>query len=87
MNIKATLIYLEEELLLSKKEYSDWYEIEDEYYEKFTTSLVPMTCEDIINIFQQDFKDEDRWPFSRGRLLSFFEGEEMIISSNTTYKH
>jgi len=86
MNIKATLIYLEEELLLSKKEYSDWYEIEDEYYEKFTTSLVPMTCEDIINIFQQDFKDEDRWPFSRRRLLSFFEGEEIIISSNTAYK-
>jgi hypothetical protein len=84
MSGKATLIYLEGNILLSKKVYNDWREIQEEYYENFKTSLIPMTCEDIISFFQEDFKDEDRWPFSKSRIISFFEGEEIVISSNHT---
>ena len=78
---KATLIYLEDGMLLSKKDYSSWKEIQDEYYEKYTTNLTPMTCQDMISFFEMDFGDEEYWPFSRKRIVKFFESDELVIQS------
>lgn len=79
---KAYLIYLEDALLLSKKKYSNWYEIQDEYCKKFKTSLVPMTYEEIISFFTDDFGEERNWPFSNKIIQDFFSGEMITISSS-----
>lgn len=69
---RAIIIYLEDCMLLSKKE----------YFEKYKTNLEPMTCEEIISFFQEDFKEERNWPFSRKRIINFFERNDMVIQSN-----
>ena len=78
---KATIIYLDEDMLLSKKEYSSWKEVQDEYYEEYVTNLVPMSCEQILAFFEEDFKQEENWPFSRKRIIEFFENDEIVIKS------
>jgi len=67
--------------LLSKKGYNDWREIQNEYYEKFKASLVPMTCEELISYFEADYKD-GKWPFTRENIISFFEENETILYSD-----
>lgn len=82
MNIKkATLIYLEDCLILSKKEYKDWKEVQNDYYDKYKTNLIPMTYDEIIDFFKEDFKDERNWPFSKKILNNFFESDKEIIKS------
>lgn len=56
---KATLIYLEDCMLLSRKNYASWKEVQHEYYKKYITNLEPMTCEEIIHFFEMDFGDEE----------------------------
>ena len=78
---KAVIIYLDDCMLLSKKEYSCWKEIQDEYYEKYKASLEPMSCDEIIRFFEDEFLQEERWPISRKRIIGFFRGDEMIIQA------
>ncbi len=78
---KAIIIYLDDCVLLSKKEYSNWKEVQDEYYEKYKANLWPMSCEEIISFFEEDFIQEETWPFPRKRIVDFFEGDEMVIQS------
>jgi len=54
MNI--TIIYLENEMLISKKEYYSWREIQDEY-ETFKTSLGPWSAEDVIEYLSDEYTD------------------------------
>ena len=75
---KATVIYLEDRMILSKKEYTHWREVQDEY-PTYKTSLVPLTCEEIIGFFEEDFKEEEHWPFSRKSIIDFFECNESVI--------
>lgn len=77
----ATIIYLDDCMLLSKKEYSCWKEVQDEYYEKYMTNFSPMSCEEIIRFFEEDFKEEYNWPFSRKRIVDFFKSDELVIQS------
>lgn len=78
---KATLIYLEDCMLLSRKNYASWKEVQHEYYKKYITNLAPMTCEEIIHFFEMDFGDEEHWPFSKKRIVEFFENNELVIQS------
>lgn len=80
-NKKATIIYLDNCMLISKKEYSNWLEIQEEYYENYKTSLMPMTCKEIINFFEEDFKEEKNWPFSKTCILDFFNSDVLLICS------
>lgn len=82
MTDKAYLIYLEDKLLLSKKEYHDWREIQDEYYKTYKTSLSPMTCDELIRFFEDDDGEESCWPFSKEELIEFFKSQDKILSSN-----
>lgn len=81
MENKAVIIYLDDCVLLSKKEYSCWREIQDEYYEKYKANLGPMSCAEIISFFEDSFVQEDNWPFSCKKIIEFFEKDEMIIQS------
>lgn len=78
---KAIIIYLYDCVLLSKKEYLGWREIQDEYYEKYMANLPPMSCEEIICFFEEDFMQEENWPFSRKRIVDFFISDELVIQS------
>ena len=82
MGNKAVIIYLNDGMLLSKKEYSCWEEIQDEYYEKYIANLEPMSCDETIFFFEDSFVQEENWPFSRKRIIEFFEKDEMIIQSD-----
>jgi len=79
MSDKAYYIILENTVLLSKKHYSSWQEIQTDYYENFKTSFPAMTCEEIISYFADDFGHEDCWPFSHKEITEFFAGEEAVI--------
>ena len=81
MTKKATIIYLDDCVLLSKKEYSCWKEVQDEYCERYKTNLEPMSCEEIIYFFKVDFKKEDNWPFSSKKIIDFFRSDEIVIQS------
>lgn len=82
MNIEVYYIILEDCVLLSKKRYNDWREIQNEYYDNFKTCLGPWTYEELINYFEDDFANENRWPFDRETMINFFEGTEVTLYSN-----
>ena len=48
---RATLIYLEDCILMSKKNYKDWQEIQLEFWEGYKANLSPMTSEEMIDFF------------------------------------
>ena len=81
MENKAYYIILENEVLLSKTNYSDWREIQDEYYETYKTSLSPLTCDELIEFFEDDYKDECLWPFPKDSIIKFYESSDVILRS------
>ena len=81
---KAVLIYLAHGVVLSKKPYRSWQEIQAEYREDYITSLAPMTCEETICFFKDDFGEETDWPFSRRELVHFFESDSERMKSGET---
>lgn len=75
------LIYLRNgEIILSKKYYNSWREIQDEY-ENYMADLLFMSCEDIIDFFEDDFGEDHRFPFSKNEILNFAKSDDIIISS------
>lgn len=68
-------------IIISKKKYSDWREIQDEY-DDFMTSLGSWTAEAVISFYELDFgQDANDWPFSRELILAFEKSDETIIQS------
>ncbi len=85
--INAHIIYLNDDsVILSKNKYADWQEIQNEYYEKFITSLGPMTYEEIICFFTNDFGSESSWPFHKDKIKAFFNGDTITISTTDCTK-
>lgn len=82
MNNKVYYIILEDDILLSKREYNHWREIQDEYYDNFKASMGPWTYEELISYLEDDFKDENTWPFIKENLIIFFEGNKIIYYSD-----
>ena len=78
---KVTVVYLDDCMLLSKKSYSDWREIQDEYPKTYKASLEPMTYEELIGFFEIDFKGEKDWPFSRNEIREFLSSRAVTIQS------
>jgi hypothetical protein len=82
MNNKVHYIILENEIILSKKEYNNWREIQDEYYENFKACIGPWTYEELISYLEDDFKEEDKWPFIKENIIKFFNSQEIIKYSD-----
>jgi hypothetical protein len=54
------LVYLRSgAVLLTRKPYADWREIQDEW-DDYMTSLGPWTAGDVLEFFREDFGDETR---------------------------
>ena len=74
--VRATLIYLRSgDIILTKKPYCHWREVEAEYTD-YLTNLSALTYEELTDFFANDFKGEENWPISKQDLLDFFESDE-----------
>lgn len=74
--VRATLIYLRSgDIILTKKPYCHWREVEAEYTD-YLTNLSALTYEELTDFFANDFKSEENWPISKQDLLDFFESDE-----------
>lgn len=76
------LIYLRPEgMLLSRKQYSDWREIQDEY-ENYMTSLGPFSEEELLNFLSEQYGDDvAKWGFSREEIRSFMKSDEIVLEA------
>ena len=60
--------------MLTKKEYADWRQVQDEY-EDYMASLGPLSEVEWVEHFADDSgPDDTRWPFSRAEMATFFAG-------------
>jgi len=84
VSTKAHYIILEDKVLLSKKHYSDWREVQDEYYKGYKTNFPPLTCSELLEYFEDDFKAESNWPFSKEQVINFFDSTDMILCSTVS---
>ena len=76
------LIYLRSgPVLLSRKPYAHWREIQDEW-DDYMTSLGPWTAEDVLDFFREDFSDEANWPFTAGEVAAFAESDRVVMRSD-----
>lgn len=81
MKKKAYYIILENHVLLSKKLYSDWRQIQDEYKD-YKSSLEPLNEEELIDYFANDYKNTSDYPISLDRIKEFYNSEEFILYEN-----
>jgi hypothetical protein len=81
-NTSVHVIYLRPDgMLLSRKPYSDWREIQDEY-EDYMTSLGPFPAEYLLDFFSEQYGDDDaRWAFSREQIREFIESDVTVLES------
>jgi len=81
-NNEVYYIILDNGILLSKKKYNHWQEIQDEYYDSFVSSMGPWTYEELISYLEDDFRDENRWPFIKENLKGYFDSKEIVHYSD-----
>ena len=81
MKTKIHYIILEDTVLLSKKNYSNWKEIQDDY-DDYKASLGPYSKEELIDYFKSDFKDETDFPISIQKIERFFNSDEYLLYQN-----
>jgi hypothetical protein len=76
------LIYLRpDRMLLSRKRYSDWREIQDEY-ENYMTSVGPFSVEEVLNFLSEQYAgEEEKWGFSGEEIRSFMESGTMVLEA------
>ncbi len=68
-------------MLISKKPYADWREIQDEY-EDYMTSLGPYTEEEVLGFFSEQYGvDDARWAFSRAQVREFMASDAAVLES------
>jgi hypothetical protein len=73
------IIYLRNDsIILSKKKYTNWHEIQDEF-DNYMTSIGPWTSDDIIEYIEMENGDESNWGFSRKEILSFSKSTKLLI--------
>ena len=69
-------------MLLSKKEYRSWQEIQFEYYDSFKTSLEFSTADELESYLEADFENDDR-PFTTKEIADFIISNDIVIKSCT----
>jgi hypothetical protein len=73
------LIYLRSgEMIISRKPYADWREIQDEY-EDYMTSLGPFSEEGLIEFLSEEYGDESRRRFFTAREIHDFMNSSAVV--------
>lgn len=75
MNTTATIIYLNDQIMISKKEYSDWHEIQKEFPD-YISNLTPMTESELIQYLNEEYSSP---PFSENEIVRFFKSNDIIL--------
>ncbi len=77
----AHLIYLRSgPLIISRKRYADWREIQDEY-EDYMTSLGPFSEEALLEFLSDEYGDESRWGFTAREIRDFMNSDAVVLRS------
>ena len=76
MTKEFNLIFLEDKLLLSSKQYISWTEIQNEY-ENYTTSLVFDSLEDVKEYIIIDYKLDEH--FADILITKFIEDKNLVM--------
>jgi hypothetical protein len=76
------LIYLKpDRMLLSQKQYSDWYEIQDEY-ESYLTSVGPFSIDELMEFLSEEYgSDTAKWGFSREDIEGFMKSGATVLEA------
>lgn len=76
------LIYLRPGgMVLSKRTYSGWREIQAEY-EDYMTSLGPFSEEELLDFLAAEYGDDEaRWGFSSARIREFMRSDAAALES------
>ncbi|HWS56784.1 MAG TPA: type II CAAX endopeptidase family protein [Pyrinomonadaceae bacterium] len=76
---RVHLVYLRPDgVLLSKKNYSDWREAQDDHG-GYMTSLGPFGEDELVEFLKGEYGDEAGWPFSREEIRRFMESRETTL--------
>ena len=69
-------------MILSRKRYADWREIQAEH-EDYMTSLGPFSEEELLDFLAEEYGgDEARWGFSRSRIREFMRSDAATLESD-----
>lgn len=79
---RVYLIYLKpDRMLLSRKQYSDWREIQDEF-ESYLTSVGAFSLDELVNFLSEEYgTDEGKWGFTREEIRSFMESDAIVLEA------
>ena len=75
------IIYTKDGMLLSKKHYDSWRQIQDEY-EHFKTSLGPWNVDEVISYLSDDYSDLE--PNAKEQVNRFVNGP--AITQTITFR-
>ncbi len=68
-------------MLLSRKQYSGWREIQDEY-ESYMTSVGPFSVEELLGFLSEEYgSDEGKWGFSSEEIRSFMKSDAIVLEA------
>jgi hypothetical protein len=68
-------------MLLSRKHYADWREIQDEY-ENYMTSMELFAVEELVSFLSEQYgSDEGEWGFTREEIRSFMKSDMMVLEA------
>jgi len=76
------IVFLRDALLLTKKHYLSWREIQDAF-DDYMTSLGPWSAEDVTSFFEIDYgQDDASWPLSRQDIADLIASDrDELISA------
>ena len=72
------IIYLESRMLLSKKRYSGWRQIQDEFSD-YKTSLGPWPVTEVLDFLRTEYPK--RCPFSEEQVRRFLASDDETIAA------
>lgn len=76
------IVYLRsDEIVLTKKRYASWREIQGEY-DDYMTSLGPWTATQTAQFIETEYPESP--PFTHGQVESFMQSAHTVISSTET---
>lgn len=75
--VRLYIIYLRSgRMLLSKKAYLSWQQIQDEY-DDYLTSLGPWTAEEVEEFLREEYPGAA--PFTAGQVRAFASGQDLLL--------